>query len=506
MVVNYLRWPLVWVCWVACTKQTATHDRVDRTRVVTKPAVNSAQTSAFATAPQADRTMPYGLVTGFLAQIFEKPTTLSRVVGYMRRGTKFRLTEAQPVARTQSCGHGWYPVSGGGYVCSQRGYAIEATPPALEGMPTAASLEKIMPYAYGKVAQRDVPQFALLPTREEQKFADEIMQQLRAQEAKTSRAQSAESETSLADSVEAQAPPGLNVESDKALPASGSISMDAGVETALPPFLKMRMQPGFYVTLDRLEVTEEDERFYRTIRGGYVSADAMTEVTPPAMRGVVLGVEWKLPLAFVFYHSTAAFRSKKPGVWKADGVIEKHVPIVITEELERDGKRWIVGADGRSVKISSVRIARLTKRPPLVPKGQRWIHIQLSEQTLVAYEGDVPLFATLISSGKDEHKTPTGIFQIQSKHISATMDDNTTPESTYSIEDVPWTMYFHGNFALHGAFWHNSFGLVRSHGCVNLSPIDARWLFQWTEPKLPSGWHGYFVEPGHAGTWVVIEP
>jgi hypothetical protein len=66
-------------------------------------------------------------------------------------------------------------------------------------------------------------------------------------------------------------------------------------------------------------------------------------------------------------------------------------------------------------------------------------------------------------------------------------------------------MYFEGSYALHGAFWHDRFGQVRSHGCVNLAPEDARWLFRWTTPLLPAGWHGVVAPRPNIGTWVFIE-
>jgi lipoprotein-anchoring transpeptidase ErfK/SrfK len=86
------------------------------------------------------------------------------------------------------------------------------------------------------------------------------------------------------------------------------------------------------------------------------------------------------------------------------------------------------------------------------------------------------------------------------------MDDPDGGAEAYSIEDVPWTMYFHESYALHGAFWHNLFGRERSHGCVNLSPADARWLFFWAGPTLPSGWHGVRSTSDNPGTAVVIRP
>lgn len=83
------------------------------------------------------------------------------------------------------------------------------------------------------------------------------------------------------------------------------------------------------------------------------------------------------------------------------------------------------------------------------------------------------------------------------------MDGNAT-SGAYSIENVPWVMYFRDSFALHGAFWHSGLGAVRSHGCVNLSPDDARWLFHWTSPTLPDGWHAVFATERDPGTRVYV--
>jgi hypothetical protein len=75
----------------------------------------------------------------------------------------------------------------------------------------------------------------------------------------------------------------------------------------------------------------------------------------------------------------------------------------------------------------------------------------------------------------------------------------------FELRDVPWIQYFASGYALHGAYWHDVFGIPRSHGCVNLSPIDARIVFFWTDPPVPAGWHGINVgnEMGE-GTTVII--
>jgi hypothetical protein len=75
----------------------------------------------------------------------------------------------------------------------------------------------------------------------------------------------------------------------------------------------------------------------------------------------------------------------------------------------------------------------------------------------------------------------------------------------FELRDVPWIQYFASGYALHGAYWHDVFGIPRSHGCVNLSPIDARLAFLWTTPAVPDGWHGVNVGDDFGpGTTVVV--
>ena len=85
------------------------------------------------------------------------------------------------------------------------------------------------------------------------------------------------------------------------------------------------------------------------------------------------------------------------------------------------------------------------------------------------------------------------------------MDDLAAGDEAYSIEDVPWTMFYDGGYALHASFWHNQYGRVRSHGCVNLSPPDAHLLFDWSTPSVPEHWHGAFATTRDPGTYIFIE-
>lgn len=162
------------------------------------------------------------------------------------------------------------------------------------------------------------------------------------------------------------------------------------------------------------------------------------------------------------------------------------------------------------VRPSDVMLA--SPEPPAdLSADERWIDVDLTRQLLVAYEGARPMYVTLVSSGRRnaydperDYPTPTGSFRIREKHITATMDGDVATDGPYSIEDVPWVMYFEGSYALHGAFWHSSFGRTRSHGCVNLSPADARELFFWAEPRLPLGWHGAYATSSVPGSRVVV--
>lgn len=106
--------------------------------------------------------------------------------------------------------------------------------------------------------------------------------------------------------------------------------------------------------------------------------------------------------------------------------------------------------------------------------SQRWIQVDLSNQQLTAWEGNTPVFSSTVSTGRASDATPTGVYEIQAKYRTARMQGN-----NYDIPDVPYTMYFSGSYAIHGAYWHDDFGAPISSGCINLPIQDAAWLFDW---------------------------
>lgn len=149
--------------------------------------------------------------------------------------------------------------------------------------------------------------------------------------------------------------------------------------------------------------------------------------------------------------------------------------------------------------------------PSIAVGGRKWIDISIRSQVLVAYEGKSPVFATLVSTGRGgtgdpdrDQATVMGTFMIHDKSVSSTMDGDDDRADSFDLREVPFVQYFHRGFALHGAYWHDEFGRARSHGCVNLAPKDAAFLFEWTDPVVPEGWHSTINK--ERGTVVVIHP
>ena len=106
--------------------------------------------------------------------------------------------------------------------------------------------------------------------------------------------------------------------------------------------------------------------------------------------------------------------------------------------------------------------------------GTRWIDVDLTNQAVYAYEGDVMVNSFIVSTGTWLTPTVVGQYKIYVKYRSAKMSG-----PGYYLPNVPYIMYFHKGYGLHGTYWHNNFGTPMSHGCVNLRTDDAAWLYDW---------------------------
>jgi len=148
-----------------------------------------------------------------------------------------------------------------------------------------------------------------------------------------------------------------------------------------------------------------------------------------------------------------------------------------------------------------VGLVDIQPKPAEVGDNERWIDINMAEQTLVAYQGKHPLLTTLVSTARTV--TPKGTFRIERKRAFARMKSKPHYTNHWDVH-TPWVISIKGRIAMHGVYWHNEFGTARSHGCVNLSPIDAKWVWDWTEPALPPGWSRIKSAKGAPGSVVRI--
>ena len=118
------------------------------------------------------------------------------------------------------------------------------------------------------------------------------------------------------------------------------------------------------------------------------------------------------------------------------------------------------------------------------PTTGKWIDVDITRQTITAYQGTTPLKSVLVSTGVAWHPTPIGHYKVYMKIASQTMSGGSGADAYY-LPGVPWVMYFTGAYAIHGTYWHQNFGRPMSHGCVNLTIADAKWFYDWAEIGTP---------------------
>jgi hypothetical protein len=371
----------------------------------------------------------------FNAPLFAKASAERKVVGHVRRSVTL------PVSRIVSgdgCEGTWYEVSGLGYVCNSDGFSVSTDPSPLdpELHSPFPAVERPLPFRYAKLETQGAPSFGRIPSPEE----------------------------------EAEAVAG----------GKGGV-----VE---------RLEGAVFIAVDRI-VEDGDRRFVRTVRGHYLRESDLKMLEPTSMHGHRFDDD-TTPIAFV-HVETAALHD--PVTLAPRGMATRYARFAVRERLERDGKDWVVGDHGLAIDREHVRIAELVERHERIPADTKWVHVNLKEQTLVAYEGARPVLATLVSGGTEGFEAPLGVYRVHKKHVTRTMAGPDPDAGRYEVAEVPWTMYYWGSYALHGAYWHDDFGNVRSHGCTNIPPHDARWLFYWSEPEIPRGWHATF---GRLGPWL----
>jgi hypothetical protein len=244
-----------------------------------------------------------------------------------------------------------------------------------------------------------------------------------------------------------------------------------------------RMDGQFlYVSYEYTEVVN-DMRVYMIAPGVWMNAVDVHRIGTPTFQGLEFYRTPRNPFGWVL---TPVETRTEPGYltgsytgqWFNRQDVVQVYSIETAESLE-----WLEVRPGEWVEKRYVGLVRPRIMPPFEEIEDRWIEIDLYEQTVAVYDGGRLVFATMISSGIEPFWTRPGLFQITEKLETTPMSGSFEIDRSdyYYLEDVPWTMYFDEARALHGAYWHTGYGYPRSHGCVNISPGDARWLYDWAE-------------------------
>jgi hypothetical protein len=540
----------------ACnTSKPAARDKGRVTRVEPLPTgvqpmvstITSAGIDDEAPAEIVDAGVPDGPYEGpyVVARVITAPvySTMSRssdkLIGYMRSGGK-APTEATPIVRP-NCKEGWYRLIPRGFVCGR--HVSPATPDAIASSGTPPDFDALVPYKYAYNTKDGTPLYREIPTREQMEQYEPYLVASRTKSDGNATTHAAKERSPAAHDGGSPEAPWDGADAGRAhgdaldaglaaAPVDGSadepepdlpwwqLAPDAGrkpitledMKEGADGILVKRMARGFFVAVDKT-FRRNDRLWIRTTEGLYAPSDRMSINSPPAFHGVEITNGLELPVAFVLSDLANTYELEGEDWKKRKERVKRYTPLALTGRTQRGGgELYRETREGYWVRDRNVTVVDAMAPPAGAGDHEKWIDVNLSHQTLTAYEGARAVYATLVSSGKKgstkatDHSTVEGEFRVREKHVAATMDgDGAAPgEGPYSIQDVPYVMYFKGSYAIHGAFWHNNFGRKMSHGCVNLAPADAKWVFQWSEPQLPPGWHGAWATDDHPGTRIVL--
>jgi lipoprotein-anchoring transpeptidase ErfK/SrfK len=504
----------------ACTKHDA-----PATADGGAPAAMMAMPSASAPSPftvkgaalpvDADRFPSKVAALAWETRVMEQPSAGSKLLGYVRAGGLVQA--ADEGTKGDGCRGEWRAVAPVGFVCIEPGNAtLDADTAMVHALGTRPDTTARLPYMYG-IVRRPGPIYARLPTRAEAEANEPGLD--------------ARMRAWLAEDGEG----GANFRSDywqrgkSEVPPSPQALWDAQTTREVPDWLAGKFPPGNLSTLrhgDDLVVgmathhngfalvdtaAVEGRRYGITTDLLVYPIDRLRPIEGSAFHGYKVPGDIDFPFALVRREGAASYAIRGTKAVKVGDVPRRAAIPLSGKQRFVDGVLHFQTKDGLWLSDRYVsRVDGVKKMPKWAKDGERWIDVSIGKQVLLAYDGTQPAYATLVSTGEAGLEDPEtskatlrGIFRIHTKHLTTTMSSKTVGEE-FELKDIPYVQYFEEGYALHAAYWHDDFGTPRSHGCINLSPEDARWLFQWTEPQLPPGWHG--VRKALRGSVVFVHP
>lgn len=381
-----------------------------------------------------------------MTPVLERPETSAKRLGYLHAGS--RVARAKEPYPGEGCEGGWYPVRPKGFVCVGASASLDMKHPTLAAMSLAPELSQALPYTYARTTK----------------------------------------ETSI-------------------------FAQHAQAENSVKKVGKLRARSGLAVvgSWDAKDQEGQQHRLGLMPNGLFVRAADLKAAEGSNFEGIELTKEKGLPVGFVVKRGVNYFKIEK-GRPQKDTALEYHERVELSGRFRTiDKQRYWATNDDRWVRHRDVTVVRrLHNYPEFAVKQQKWIDVSIIMGTLVMYEGTTPVFATLVSVGRDRlgdpktsASTERGLFEVTEKHITDRTLDPKASTSRYEVYDVPWVVSLSSGAKLHGAFWHNRFGIEHTDGALHLSPTDAARLFGWVSPSLPEGWHA-IAQQGEDKTLVRI--
>lgn len=453
-------------------------------------------------APPPD-TRPHITSVGYITWIRKKPEVKKGdFLGYVRVGTSIAVKSLEKISGP-GCGGGFFRVEPRGYVCADRTVATDPSGRFIEVAKATRSKGGTFPYRYA--LSDGTPMYNRIPDEREQQRNERFLG-ARGKFTPLIKTLRAHEELAVADPIAPDGP----------VPAF----LEHGGATRDPPFdlVAQNIPRGSMLSFSRV-FEAEGRTWLLSTDHTIVPADHVRAFRPSAFHGVDLrDGATRLPIAWMRVEARPQWERRGDAMVKTGDAwpVRSFVSLAASKAaVEVGGARYLeTTAKGSAGPLyvaekDATFVDRAVKRPFGIKDGQKWIVVSISNGTLVAYEGDEPVYATLVSPGKGgvpvkgrdpvkDSTTPLGTYTITFKDRAATMSPDSTPDTsadkpegrTFWIADVPYTQYFNPPFALHAAFWHERFGEPVSAGCVNLSPIDAEAMFAWTDPPVPAEWQG----------------
>lgn len=245
-------------------------------------------------------------------------------------------------------------------------------------------------------------------------------------------------------------------------------------EAGLPPI--RYFEKGYVFVSLKGRAMFNNHLYYQINTGEYLPAEILADARPSTFAGMHFATP---PGGLFGWVSVDARPSPAPGAppLPETRYIGQYHPFTVQAVQHVGDWDWYQIAPDQWVEQRHTAI--VNPAPPPGAESGTVIAVNTYEQTLAVYQNGALTFATLVSSGSRYFPTRPGTFKVWAKIYRGEMSGAYLDDRSdyYFIEDVPWILYYDGDRALHGAFWHNNFGQQHSHGCINLAPKDARWLY-----------------------------